>query len=190
MNTLVLAAEGAEPGGLDIVLPPLYEVFWSAVIFLGLWLVLGKALPKIYGMLDKRQEEIEEGLHAAEKAQEDAALAARERRDLLREANHQAREIRETADQDAKRIVAEAQQEALAEAARISEATGKQLEADRKAAELSLRRDVGSLATELAEKIIGEQLKDKDLSQRVTDRFMDELEADLRAGAERTGVSK
>lgn len=189
MSALVFAAEvPVEPDGLSIVLPPLYEIFWSALIFLGLWLVLGKALPKIYGMLDARQEEIEEGLRAAEKAQEDAALAERERRDMLRTANEDAREIRERADQDAKRIVQEAQVEAHAEASRISENAAKQIDSERQAAELSLRRDVGELATELAEKIIGEQLKDQALTTRVIDRFMDELEADLQAKT--AGVTK
>ncbi len=190
MHGLVFAAEiPVEPDGLAILIPPVYEIFWSALIFLGLWLVLGKALPKIYGMLDKRQEEIEEGLRAAERAQEDAAVAERERRDLLREANEEARGIRERADADAKRIVSEAQAEANAEAQRISENATRQIEAEKQSAELTLRRDVGELATELAEKIIGEQLKDQALTDRVVNRFMDELEADLQSSSDTAGVS-
>ena len=37
---------------------------------------------------------------------------------------------------------------------------------------------MGLLASELAEKIIGEQLTDTALTSRVVDRFLDELEAD------------
>ncbi len=189
MNTVVFAAEvPVEPDGLSIVLPPLYEIFWSAIIFLILWLVLGWALPKIYRVLDQRQEQIETGLQAADTAKEEAALAQRERREIVRAANEEAREIRERADQDAKRIVREARVEATAEAQRITENATRQIEADRKSAELTLRRDVGELATELAEKIIGEQLKDRELSTRVIDRFMDELEADLKSTT--AGVTK
>lgn len=190
MKALVFAADiPVEPDGMAILIPPVYEIFWSAIIFLGLWLVLGKALPKIYGMLDTRQEEIEKGLRAADKAQEDAALAERERRDTLREANDNAREIRERAEQDATRIVKEAQAQANAEAIRISENATRQIDAERQAAELHLRRDVGELATELAEKIIGEQLKDKALTDRVVNRFMDELEADLQVSSDAAGVA-
>ena len=48
----------------------------------------------------------------------------------------------------------------------------------RLAQDFSLRSEVGLLASELAEKIIGEQLKDTALTSRVVDRFLDELEAD------------
>ena len=44
------------------------------------------------------------------------------------------------------------------------------------AAQISLRTDVGMLASTLAERIVGEQLSDTALSERVIDRFLDELE--------------
>ena len=50
-------------------------------------------------------------------------------------------------------------------------------QADKQAAQISLRTDVGLLASSLAEKIVGEQLKDTELSARVIDRFLDDLEA-------------
>lgn len=186
MNALVIAS--ADAGGTgSILIPPPYEIFYSVIVFLVIWAVMGKYLPKIYGILDQRQEEIEAGLSAADIAQEEAAIAARERRDLLREANEKARETREHAEQDGTRIIADARDKAVAEATRVSENAAKQLAAERHAAELSLQREIGALATELAEKIIGEQLKNRELSARVIDRFMDDLEADL--DRETTGVN-
>lgn len=177
---MVFASEGASGvGGVSVILPPLYEIFWSAVIFLLLWLVLGWALKIIYRKLDERNAEIEKGLELAESAKEESARAERERRDLMRQANEEARTVREKAGQDATRILAEARIQATEEASRIAQNADAQLASDRKAAELSLRKEVGDLATQLAEKIIGEQLKDKELSARVTDRFMDDLEASL-----------
>lgn len=176
-----LAAEAGEvsSGSSNLLLPPVYEIFWSAIVFLGLWIVLGLALKKIYAKIDERNEEIEAGLDAAAQSQEQAALAERERKDLLRDANEQAREVREKASQDAQRIVAQAKTEAQSEAARITDNATKQIAAERAAAELTLRRDVGELATELAEKIIGEKLKDDEVSSRVIDRFMDQLESSM-----------
>lgn len=186
MQPLVgMAVENAENNGLAVLIPPVYEIFWSAVVFLVIWAVLGWALPKIYKMIDKRQEEIDAGLRAAETAKEDAALAARERREIVNEANEQARQIRERADREGKRVVADARQAAQSEAARIEDAAQRQIAAEREAAAQSLRADVGALATDLAEKIIGEQLKDKALSDRVIDRFMDDLESEMdRAAAQ------
>ena len=61
---------------------------------------------------------------------------------------------------------------------RIVEASQRQILAEKQAAQISLRSEVGLLASELAEKIIGEQLTDTALTSRVVDRFLDELEAD------------
>lgn len=179
MVYLAAGEDYVEPEGLSVVLPPIYEIFWSAVVFIILWIVLGFALKVIYKKIDQRNEEIQAGLDAAEDAQHDAALAERKRKDLLREANEQAKQVRERATEDAGRIVSQAKIDAQTEAARITEAAHKQLASEREAAELSLRKDVGALATTLAEQIIGEKLSDDEVSARVVDRFMDELEASL-----------
>ena len=50
------------------------------------------------------------------------------------------------------------------------------LEADRKAAFASLRRDVGSLATTLAGRIVGESMDDDERQGRVVERFLADLE--------------
>ena len=157
----IVAAADQEVGGLAVILPPLYEIFWSAVVLLIVLLLVGRyALPRIYQTMDERAAKIEEGLGAAEQAKADQAAAAREREEIIREAHAQAHTIRERANDEAKAIVAAARHEATSEA------------------KISLRSEVGLLASELAEKIIGEQLTDTALTSRVVDRFLDELEAD------------
>ena len=167
--------------GIQVLIPPVYEIFWSALILFLLWLVLGWALPKIYAMVDERREKIDSGLDAADDAKEAAALAKRKQEEELQKAQEEAARITEAARQTAKRTEDQAKQEAQEEAARITEAANRHIAAERQAAEISLRRDVGALATELAERIVGEQLTDTALSQRVIDRFMDEVEAELDA---------
>ena len=54
--------------------------------------------------------------------------------------------------------MAAARNEATNEAGRILEGAQRQILAEKQAAEISLRSEVGLLASELAEKIIGEQL--------------------------------
>ena len=48
--------------------------------------------------------------------------------------------------------------------------------ADRKQAFASLRGDIGTLATSLAERIVGESLEDEVRRRRTVDRFLAELE--------------
>lgn len=171
------AAESGGAGGLQVVLPPWYEVFWAAVILLILLLVIGKyALPRIYAVLDQRAQKIREGLSAADAAQEHAAAAERERERLLREAQEEAQRVRADAHADAQRIVARARAQAGTEATRITEAARGQIEAERRSAQSALRSEVGILAVDLAEKIVGEHLRDDETSARVVDRYLDELE--------------
>ncbi|GAA2913441.1 hypothetical protein GCM10020221_06430 [Streptomyces thioluteus] len=46
-----------------------------------------------------------------------------------------------------------------------------QVEADRQAAAASLRQDVGQLAIDLADRIVGESMKDSARQERTIDRF-------------------
>ena len=72
-------------------------------------------------------------------------------------------------------------QRANEEAERITEHAKSQIEAERQAAMVSLRSEVGTLATELAGKIVGESLTDQALQSRVVDRFLDGLEQQTEA---------
>ena len=74
----IVAAADQEVGGLAVILPPLYEIFWSALVLLIVLLLVGRyALPRIYKTMDERAAAIEEGLGAAEQAKADQAAAAR-----------------------------------------------------------------------------------------------------------------
>ena len=127
-------------------------------------------------MLDERTRKIEEGLELADRArsnQENAELKAAR---LIEDARREAAGLRAAAQNEAKEIIAQARADAQKEASRAMEAAERQIRADKQAAEISLHTDVGLLASDLAERIVGEQLTDTALSARVIDRFLDELE--------------
>src|SRR6266581_2551569 len=67
-------------------------------------------------------------------------------------------------------------EQAQAEARRITESAQAQIEAERQQALTALRTEVGTLATELASRIVGESLTDEARQSRMVDRFLDELE--------------
>lgn len=95
----------------------------------------------------------------------------------MQEARTEAAKIREDARAEGTAIVADQKVKAGEEAARIVETAHRQIEAERQQASVSLRNDVGTLATQLASKIVGESLEDSARQSRVVDRFLDELEA-------------
>ena len=68
-------------------------------------------------------------------------------------------------------------QQGEAEKARIVENGHLQIAAERQQAVASLRAEVGTLATTLAGRIVGESLEDDERSGRVVDRFLADLDA-------------
>jgi F-type H+-transporting ATPase subunit b len=69
----------------------------------------------------------------------------------------------------------------MVEAARVTAGAQAQIEAERQAALVSLRSDVGTLAIDLAGNVIGETLADDAKATAIVDRFLAELEASEKA---------
>ena len=174
---LPAASEGGEESG-NMLLPETSDLVWGTVAFVIIAVVLLRyALPRFTKVLDERTRRIEEGLELADKAKEDQSNAELKAARLVEDARRDAAKIREDAQVQAQEIVAAAREAAQGEAGKALDAAERQIQADKQAAQISLRTDVGLLASSLAEKIVGEQLKDTELSARVIDRFLDDLEA-------------
>ncbi|MFD6444827.1 F0F1 ATP synthase subunit B [Promicromonospora sp. NPDC060204] len=174
----VVAAQTEEPAGIDLFLPAGYDLLWSAVILVVIAVAFYKfILPPMNKILDERASLIEGGIEKAEAAQKAADEALAQQQALLAEARADAAQVREEARAEGTAIVNDLKVKASEEAERITETAHRQIEAERQAASVSLRSEVGTLATELASKIVGESLEDSARQSRVVDRFLDELEA-------------
>lgn len=180
MDALILAAEEGE-SSFNPILPTNYDLLWSFVIFVTIVLVFQRMLlPKLQKVLDERAELIQGGISKAEHAQAEAAAALEEYTAQLRDARTEAAKIREDARHEAAQIVADGREKAVHDAERISENAIKQIDAERQQAVVSLRTEIGSLATELASRIVGESLADDARQQRLIDGFLDELESSVK----------
>ena len=84
--------------------------------------------------------------------------------------------IREEARVQGAAIIEEMRTRAQEEAARITATAQATIEAERQQAIIKLRVEVGTLATELASKIVGEALEDQVRQSRIIDRFLSDLE--------------
>ncbi|MFD2793165.1 F0F1 ATP synthase subunit B [Promicromonospora vindobonensis] len=172
------AAPAEEPQGIELFLPAGYDIFWSAVVMAIIAAVFYKlVLPRMNAVLDERASLIEGGIAKAEEAQKQADEALAQQQQLLAEARADAAQVREEARAEGTAIIKDLKVKASEEAERITETARRQIEADRQAASVSLRTEVGALATGLASKIVGESLEDSARQSRVVDRFLDELEA-------------
>jgi F-type H+-transporting ATPase subunit b len=178
MKSLVIAAVAEEAGHEENPLGfVLVEFLLALVVFAILFVLIKKfVVPNFEKTFTERTNAIEGGLAAAEtkQAEADAKLAQLEQQ--LSEARHEAARIREEAREQGAAIVAEMREQAQAEASRIVEHGKVQIEAERQQAVTSLRAEVGSLATGLAGRIVGESLEDDARQSRVVERFLTELE--------------
>lgn len=179
------AIQAGAPEGIGVLIPTPADWVWSAIVLIIIGFFFFKYLmPKMTAILDERAAKIEGGLELAKKAQEEAAAAKSEKEAELAAARREAAGIREEATTDGTVIVSEARAKAQAEADRVVEAAQRQIEAERAAAVVSLRDEVGSLAAELASRIVGESLAEDARQTRVIDRFLDELDGTLNTAGE------
>jgi len=184
---LLAAEEGGAPSGIGVFIPADYDIIWSAVVTLVIGFFFFKYLmPKMTALLDERSAKIEGGLEHAAKIQAEAEATKAERQAELVAARQEAGRIREEAHGEGNEIVVEAKSKAQVEAQRIVENAHRQIEAERQQALVSLRADVGSLATDLASRIVGESLTDDARQSRVIDRFLAELEQTSRSAGSDT----
>ena len=160
------------------LLPTGSELILGIVCFAIVFGILGKMLlPRITKMLAEREDAIQGGINRADEAQAEAAQLLDQYRAQLADARQEASRIRSEAQEQGAQIIAELRERAEAEARRINEAAQSQIEAERQQALISLRSEVGSLATELASRIVGESLTDHVRQSGMIDRFLEGLEA-------------
>lgn len=183
-HTVVLAAEGEAQNPL---LPAIYDIIWSiipfALVLLLFWRVI---LPRLQTILDERSKAIEGGIEDAQSAQKEAQEALEKYTKLLADARDEAASIRDEARSEGQKILAEMKTNAQAEAERIAQTAQAQIEAERQAALVSLRKEVGSLALDLAGAVVRDQLGSDKKAKAVVDGML----ADLEAPASKKAASK
>jgi F-type H+-transporting ATPase subunit b len=140
-----------EEHDINPLVPHLAEIILGIVVFLILvYLVRKFVVPNFEKAFAQRTAAIEGGMQKAEAAQAEAKAALEQYNTQLGEARHEAERILTTA--------------------------RAQLDADRQQALQQLRAEVGTLATTLAGRIVGESLEDEARQRRTVERFIDEIE--------------
>lgn len=184
MTQLLAAAEGGHE--FQVLGVPLSELIMGSIAFLIVFGVLGKVLlPKINQILEEREEAIEGGLKRADEALAEAAQMRDDYKEQIAKAREEASAIRNQAQAEKAAIIEEARAAAQEEAAKVTANAQAQIEAEKSKAVSELHKSVGTMATTLAGRIVGESLSDDAKASAVVDRFIDELEqSDTKVGSE------
>ncbi|BCJ66747.1 F0F1 ATP synthase subunit B [Polymorphospora rubra] len=167
----------AEEGG-NILLPPLSEIIVGLVAFgVVLFILVKFVFPRMEAMYQARVDAIEGGIKRAEAAQAEANQLLEQYKAQLAEARTDAAKIRDDARADAEGIRQDVLAKAREESDRIIAAGKEQLAAERQTIVRELRAEVGTIAVDLASKIVGESLADEARRKGTVDRFLSDLES-------------
>ncbi len=143
---------------------PLIEVrpglmIWTIVCFLVVLFVLKRyAFGPIQGMLDKRQETIQNSIKAAEDARDEAQKLLEQHKQLIGEARGEAEAILAEARKTRESMEARMKEETEAERQRRLEETRKEIAAETSRALAQIRAEVADLTLEAASRVVGKSL--------------------------------
>ena len=136
-------------------------VLQSIAFLLLLWLLSKYVYPVLNSMIDKREADLEASQKAAKEAQEDAAKAEANIKDLMHSAQKEAGEIVATAKAEASSMLAATEEKAKASADRIVASAQESIAKDVLAAKKALHNETIDLVALATEKVVGKTVNAK-----------------------------
>jgi len=161
---------------MQLVTPDLGLIFWSLLIFSGVFLILrAKAWKPIMDALHKRETEIAEALSAAKKAQQDVQNLNAKGEALLAEARKERDAILSLAKTTGDSMIAEARAEARKQAdADIANAKAV-IASEKNAALAEIKNMVASLSLDITEKVLRKELNNDAAQKALINEFVKDI---------------
>jgi F-type H+-transporting ATPase subunit b len=172
-----MSSIAAEGGDLRAITPLWQEAVVGLVAFgILCYVLLRFVFPRMEQTFEARIEAIEGGMKRAESAQAEANQLLDQYKAELAEARADATRIRQQARADAESVRQDLLASVREESDRIL-ATGKeQLAAERQRVRRELRAEVGTIAVDLASRIVGESLAEEARRNSTVERFVTGVE--------------
>jgi F-type H+-transporting ATPase subunit b len=166
---------GALLGDANPILPSANELIWGSIAFVIVFLLLAKfAFPPAAKALQERTNKIRGDIDSAEHDREEAAQLLADYRRQLSAAREESSQILDDARKTAEQLRRELQARAEEDASRMIERAREDIAGERERAISEIRREVGSLAVDLASRVIGESL-DRERQLALVDRYIEDL---------------
>ncbi len=170
------AFASGEGGENNIFAGDIGNVLWTLLIFALVLVVLGKyAWGPMLDSLKAREDFIRESLETAKKDRDRAELRLKEYDDKLTEARAEATSIVEEGRRDAEVLRQRIDEEARSEAEKMIDRAKREIGIAKETAVKELYTLSGTLATDIATRIVGRELKAED-HERLIEQSISELE--------------
>jgi F-type H+-transporting ATPase subunit b len=149
--------------------------FWQLVLFIGLVLLLRKfAWKPILSAVEKREEGIQGALDAAENAKKEMENLQSDNEKLLKEARAEREAMLKEARDMKNKMIEDAKEEAKQEASKLVAAAQASIQTEKKAAIAELKSQVANLSIDIAEKVVREELSNKDKQVKLVESMLGE----------------
>lgn len=150
--------------------------FWQIILFaLLLWLLHKFAWKPILKAVEQREEGIRSALAAAEEAKKEMQNVTADSEKLLQEARAEREAMLKEAREIKDKMVADAKSQAQAEGEKIIAQAQQSIEGEKKAAIADIKAQVAELSVEIAEKVLREQLSNKDKQLKLVDQLVGDI---------------
>jgi len=162
---------------MELVTPSIGLVFWTAVAFVCLLILLRKfAWKPILGAIHDREQSIDEALNKAELAKQEMARLTAQNQDLMQQARAERDEILKEAKILKDSILNEAKKQAQVEGAKLIEKAKIEIENQKKVALAEVKDQVSTLSLEIAERVLRNQLDDKTKQEALVANLLKDVE--------------
>ena len=159
----------------ELVIPGFGLVFWTLITFLILLFILRKfAWKPILGAVSDREEGIKDALASAEKARAEMENLHADNERILQEARAERETMLKDAREMKSKMISDAKEEAQVQAAKMIEQAQAAIESEKKAAMAELKSHVAGLSLDIAEKVVGDELSNKDKQLKLVENMLGE----------------
>lgn len=150
-------------------------IFWTTIIFVVFFLLLKKfAWKPILGAVKSREESINNALESAEKAKLEMQNLQADNQKLLKEARAEREDMLKEAREIKNKMIEDAKSEAQEQANKMIAQATAAIESEKKAAMAELKSQVAGLSLQIAEKVVREELSNKDKQVKLVESMLSE----------------
>ena len=158
---------------MDLLTPSIGNIFWTAVVFL-LLVVLLKAFAwkPILSAVKTREDNIQDALNQAKLAKREMETLKADNERIMREAKIERDAILKEAREIKDRIVAEAKDSAKSEGDKLIEAAKQTINAEKNAAMADIKSQIGILSVNIAESILKQKLENSEAQNELVQNYL------------------
>ena len=151
-------------------------IFWTALIFLLVWVVLGRtAFRPIQESLKKRDSDIQNALDEAKRAREEIGKMQSQNELLLKEAQEQRATIIKEAKEIREATIKRAEEEAKVKVQAMIAEAKTDVEHMRLELKTSIKNELGNMALDIAEKLVRKELKSNSENMELAQKLVEEI---------------